>query len=474
MFALIVLAFLPSRNVGATLYVTNYSGGAENDTFNPPAYYIPIKVSGICDNAIVRPLSAYKFSLPLDASATSTVGPVFEVTTEKTAKDISGKDDVTNGQLAIYAEYNGKPLTLFDADGQQGYNQTSPATPNYLNFPLNVSATASLIDTKVHVGVRFNPISSYGAYSNGLCALLPTTTYCTPTVPGSAVNLFQIKIGIVSVYGNSFNGFNANPNGGTLESKDIQIGLSACPPGTDATGPKLMDASAFYTIPSDGKVRLVVPSLPLVSGAALYDSTGLHHVVGYADTAPPPMTYAASEAKNLIRDFDPGVTTGTFMFTSLANDQPYYFSIGYVNYAGFVTTGTGGTSSADLPNPQQQTPMQIAGFLDHSTCFVATAAYGTELEPKLSVLREFRDKILAVWAPGRAFVRWYYSWSARAATWLSQHEGYKTLVRIALAPTVEGARFALWLKDRLWIMAIILVIGTAAVVFVTIRRERTT
>ena len=40
-------------------------------------------------------------------------------------------------------------------------------------------------------------------------------------------------------------------------------------------------------------------------------------------------------------------------------------------------------------------------------CFIATAAYGSALEPQVVLLRGFRDRYLVTNPPGRAFVRWY-------------------------------------------------------------------
>ena len=67
-------------------------------------------------------------------------------------------------------------------------------------------------------------------------------------------------------------------------------------------------------------------------------------------------------------------------------------------------------------------------------CFIATAAYGTILEPQVVLLKKFRDLRLLSNSPGRAFVKLYYTWSPPVADFIAQHNVVRFLVRIALLP----------------------------------------
>jgi len=69
-------------------------------------------------------------------------------------------------------------------------------------------------------------------------------------------------------------------------------------------------------------------------------------------------------------------------------------------------------------------------------CFIATAAYGSALEPHVMALREFRDRYLQRTELGRSFIHFYYRHSPPIAAVIAQHEWLRFLVRILLTPLV--------------------------------------
>jgi hypothetical protein len=69
-------------------------------------------------------------------------------------------------------------------------------------------------------------------------------------------------------------------------------------------------------------------------------------------------------------------------------------------------------------------------------CFIATAAYGSPLNPHVRLLRTFRDRFLLSNRAGTWFVKNYYRYSPPLAAWLAKHDTAKAGVRFLLTPLV--------------------------------------
>jgi hypothetical protein len=107
-----------------------------------------------------------------------------------------------------------------------------------------------------------------------------------------------------------------------------------------------------------------------------------------------------------------------------------------------LTVTDGGSGDADgAANGVIDDPVGVASPLSGDSggsgkCFIATAAYGSYLDPHVAILRSFRDSFLITNSIGRSFVAWYYRVSPSIADSIRTSEAMRAGVRIGLLPVV--------------------------------------
>ncbi|HEY6007563.1 MAG TPA: MXAN_6640 family putative metalloprotease [Geobacteraceae bacterium] len=99
-------------------------------------------------------------------------------------------------------------------------------------------------------------------------------------------------------------------------------------------------------------------------------------------------------------------------------------------------------------------------------CFIATAAYGSYLDPKVAVLREFRDTCLLTNALGRLLVASYYRLSPPLAACIARHDSVRLVCRLFLTPVVWGV------ENKRGVLALCLLLVVPGAVTVARRRLR--
>ena len=105
-------------------------------------------------------------------------------------------------------------------------------------------------------------------------------------------------------------------------------------------------------------------------------------------------------------------------------------------------------------------------------CFIATAAYGSIMEPHVKVLCDFRDRFLLVNMVGKGFVRLYYTYSPPIVDFIAKHDSLRAMVRISLLPVVGVSWIALKI-GLVSTMALMLFFAFCLIGLVWFRRRET-
>ncbi len=128
-----------------------------------------------------------------------------------------------------------------------------------------------------------------------------------------------------------------------------------------------------------------------------------------------------------------------------------------------VKASVGPVMQSPLSNEVTAFPEALEPYPDlpDEGCFVATAAYGYYSAPQVQLLRDFRDRYLLTHAPGKVFVRWYYTYGPTVAHWLDAHPENKLMARAALFPLIVIAD--IMLNGSLFYLASLMVLGALLV-----------
>jgi hypothetical protein len=97
-----------------------------------------------------------------------------------------------------------------------------------------------------------------------------------------------------------------------------------------------------------------------------------------------------------------------------------------------TTTNTSSASSSITSSTSKGTPP--------TQCFIATATYGSEISPEVSLLRNLRDRKILHTLAGKSFMlafnAFYYSFSPQVASYISSVPTLRDLMKILLYPLI--------------------------------------
>jgi len=100
-------------------------------------------------------------------------------------------------------------------------------------------------------------------------------------------------------------------------------------------------------------------------------------------------------------------------------------------------------------------------------CFIATAAYGSYMNPHVHLLRQFRDRFLNTNPAGKIFIRLYYACSPPIAEFIAKHKIMRIAVRLSLLPLV-GLSWLFLNCSPIWNLMLLILI---TVTMITVRKK---
>ncbi|MFC1524070.1 CFI-box-CTERM domain-containing protein [Thermodesulfobacteriota bacterium] len=133
-----------------------------------------------------------------------------------------------------------------------------------------------------------------------------------------------------------------------------------------------------------------------------------------------------------------------------------------------ISTGSAATEVSDFPEESVIFP----DLADEYDCFIATAAYGSALEPQVVLLRKFRNHFLLTNSPGKRFVALYYQLSPAAASFINEHAWLKPFARTALYPVVGFSWFCLKTGKTLILVSFMIFFASFLAVRMVSRRKQ--
>ena len=134
--------------------------------------------------------------------------------------------------------------------------------------------------------------------------------------------------------------------------------------------------------------------------------------------------------------------------------------------------GTAASTPETTPSPQSDdTGDTGGGGGGGGGCFIATAAYGSLMEPHVKVLGEFRNRFLLTNAVGKTFVDLYYTYSPPVADFIASHDKLRTVMRWSLLPMV-GVSYSMLHFGTIITLTMLVVILVIPVFLILFYRRR--
>lgn len=320
-----------------------------------------------------------------------------------------------------------------------GTSSTGTPSSNVLAYnPANNNTTAMMPLINVGPG-------SFRVRWLDICKNLPTAVASCESVNGSG-NVLTLNVFFDS------NGNNIPDSGEQVSAVQFMV-LSPGSGSYDVYGTASTEGIGGFTpYPGDSKIFIENPQSANNFPNFTYGGTALSVRVYVSNQG---VDKAAPDTAISTQDLavtQGGSTLANNVVDSLSNGTLYFFRIAEVDQAGNVVQFYPGndalpasclSTSPSSDCPYSATPDQVLGILDKTGCFIATAAYGSSMEPKIGVLRAFRHVYLLPNKWGLKAVALYYKYGPYAARFIADKPILRSVVRGLLWPAYGFSYLAL-------------------------------
>ncbi len=370
---------------------------------------------------------------------------------------MAGADCSAGGSLATcnsctVAAMVGTPLCLTAADGLCNCNTTRI----YGNLSMTIAVRrgeATTGNIRIAVGTA-NTVAGTGTGDSvsvtwdDICNKADTPTVCSLVAGNKTINakIFVDK--------NGDNTYNATDEASVATDFTFRV-INPGEGSYDVYGAStegIGGTFGFVPYPGDEKVYIedieAATNFPTLSyGTKAVKVRVYHSAAGLASA-----NVDSTETTDITVSSDGNTLDRNVVTNGLSNNTTYVFRIAMVDEANnvvqfFPAPAADATCDAGTPFtgcPWAATPEEVLGLLtDDFNCFVATAAYGSFLEPKLKTFRDFKFKILLQNKLGRKFVGAYYKYGPHASRFIYDKPYLRAITRAALWPLYAYSALAL-------------------------------
>jgi len=181
-----------------------------------------------------------------------------------------------------------------------------------------------------------------------------------------------------------------------------------------------------------------------------------HYVIYWAKSPGPPYVNNSEKLGDFI-----GKDKTTYTVTGPSDDTIYYFAAKAFDTEGLKSKYSNEVSTDETD--EVPTPSGSGGV--GKGCFIATAAYGSNMDRHVKILTEFRDRHLLTNSIGRYILNAYYKFSPPVANYLHKHPFARAVVRYALIPITGIAYISLSIHPLVLLFAFTLLLLTGVFFF---------